>query len=223
MNSEIPLVANSPHNTLEGIKEAFRKTFNILHKKLFLIVEFEFCQNFFCQFGSFVVSVLQLTPVPAEIIIHEGRNHQVKKMIEAYENGKLIGTKRLKIKESDRSASMLSELSKFGVDIIVNDDEIIIPDATRQMGGWMTIDLHCAQDPDYTAKLKIKLRKYEMTLEDNFETYNTDLWTPRHDGAKVDMAFTKVKDNYVRDGKLCLDLFKILLIQHHKIDIFFEE
>ena len=42
--------------------------------------------------------------------------------------GKLIGTKRLKIKESDRGASMQAELSKFGVNIIVNDDEIIIPD-----------------------------------------------------------------------------------------------
>ena len=42
--------------------------------------------------------------------------------------GKLIGTKRLKIKESDRGASMQKELTKFGVNIIVNDDEIIIPD-----------------------------------------------------------------------------------------------
>ena len=93
-------------------------------------------------------------------------------------------------------------------EVFFKADEIIIPDATRQMGGWMTVDLHCALDPDYTAKLKIKLRKYEMTLEDNFETYNKDLWTPRHDGAKVAMAYTKVKDNYVRDGKLCLDFEK---------------
>lgn len=93
-------------------------------------------------------------------------------------------------------------------DVYFKSDEIIIPDATRQMGGWMTIDLHCAKDPDYTAMLKIKLRKYEMTLEDNFETFNTDLWEPRSNGAKVPMAFTKVKDNYVRDGKLCLDFEK---------------
>ena len=39
----------------------------------------------------------------------------------------LKGTKRLKIKESDRGAAMQTELSKFGVDIIVKDDEIIIP------------------------------------------------------------------------------------------------
>lgn len=93
-------------------------------------------------------------------------------------------------------------------EVFFKADEIIIPDATRQMGGWMTVDLHCALDPDYTAKLKINLRKYEMTLEDNFETYNTDLWEPRCDGAKVPMAYTKVKDNYVRDGKLCLDFEK---------------
>lgn len=40
---------------------------------------------------------------------------------------KLIGTKRLKIKESDRGVAMQTELSKFGVDIVVNEDEIIIP------------------------------------------------------------------------------------------------
>lgn len=93
-------------------------------------------------------------------------------------------------------------------DVFFKDDEIIIPDHTRQMGGTLTISLHCSLDPDYTATLKIKMRKYELTLEDNFETFNTDLWTPRHDGAKVAMAFTKVKDNYVRDGKLCLDFEK---------------
>ncbi len=40
---------------------------------------------------------------------------------------KLIGTKRLKIKESDRGEAMKKELLKFGVDIIVNENEIIIP------------------------------------------------------------------------------------------------
>ncbi len=87
-------------------------------------------------------------------------------------------------------------------------DEIIIPDHIRQTGETLVVSLHCSYDPDYTATLKIKLRKYEMTLEDNFESYNKDLWTPRSDGAKVDMAFTLVKDNYVRDGKLCLDFEK---------------
>lgn len=40
---------------------------------------------------------------------------------------KLVGTKRLKIKESDRGETMKAELNKFGVDVFVYDDEIIIP------------------------------------------------------------------------------------------------
>ena len=43
-------------------------------------------------------------------------------------NGAVLkGTKRLKIKESDRGVAMQTELLKFGVDIIVNEDEIVIP------------------------------------------------------------------------------------------------
>lgn len=41
---------------------------------------------------------------------------------------KLTGTKRLEIKESDRGEAMKKELSKFGVNIILNENEIIIPD-----------------------------------------------------------------------------------------------
>ncbi len=38
--------------------------------------------------------------------------------------GKLTGTKRLKIKESDRGAAMKAELEKFGADITLYEDEI---------------------------------------------------------------------------------------------------
>lgn len=41
--------------------------------------------------------------------------------------GVLTGTKRLKIKESDRAQTMKTELAKFGVDITVNDNEVIVP------------------------------------------------------------------------------------------------
>lgn len=40
---------------------------------------------------------------------------------------RLVGTKRLKIKESDRGEAMKQELKKFGVDVIVNDNSIVIP------------------------------------------------------------------------------------------------
>ena len=41
----------------------------------------------------------------------------------------LKGTKRLKIKESDRAEAMALELSKFGVQVEVGDDYVVIPDA----------------------------------------------------------------------------------------------
>lgn len=41
----------------------------------------------------------------------------------------LTGTARLKIKESDRAEVMKQELSKFGADIVVKDDEVIIKKA----------------------------------------------------------------------------------------------
>lgn len=43
------------------------------------------------------------------------------------------GTKRLKIKESDRGAVMAQELRKFGVDIELYEDCIIIPDKAPQL------------------------------------------------------------------------------------------
>lgn len=48
----------------------------------------------------------------------------------ALKNGaKFIGTHRLKIKESDRGLAMAEELSKFGCEIEVKDNEIIVPKA----------------------------------------------------------------------------------------------
>lgn len=43
-----------------------------------------------------------------------------------FKGAKLIGTKRLKIKESDRGEVMKTELSKFGADIDIYENEIII-------------------------------------------------------------------------------------------------
>lgn len=51
----------------------------------------------------------------------------------ALKNGaKFTGTHRLKIKESDRGAAMAEELSKFGCEIKVLDNEIIVPKAELQ-------------------------------------------------------------------------------------------
>ena len=44
----------------------------------------------------------------------------------AKNGGTFTGTKRLKIKESDRAAAMAEELSKFGTKVTVNEDSVII-------------------------------------------------------------------------------------------------
>jgi 3-phosphoshikimate 1-carboxyvinyltransferase len=45
---------------------------------------------------------------------------------------RLVGTDRLKIKESDRGTAMAQELKKFGVNVELGEDYIIIPDCTPQ-------------------------------------------------------------------------------------------
>ena len=44
----------------------------------------------------------------------------------AKHGGVFTGTKRLKIKESDRAATMAKELSKFGVSVTVYDDKVVV-------------------------------------------------------------------------------------------------
>lgn len=47
-------------------------------------------------------------------------------MASAKHGGVFTGTKRLKIKESDRAAAMAEELSKFGVSVTVYDDKVVV-------------------------------------------------------------------------------------------------
>ena len=75
---------------------------------------------------------------------------------------KLIGTKRLKIKESDRGVAMQTELSKFGVDIIVNEDEIIIPKTEIKAPKKI---LSCHNDHRIAMSLSILCSKVGGTLE----------------------------------------------------------
>jgi 3-phosphoshikimate 1-carboxyvinyltransferase len=49
------------------------------------------------------------------------------------------GTKRLKIKESDRAAAMANELSKFGVSVTVYDDKVVV----------YPVSLHAPNEPLY--------------------------------------------------------------------------
>ena len=75
---------------------------------------------------------------------------------------KLIGTKRLKIKESDRGVAMQTELLKFGVDIIVNEDEIIIPETDIRTPKE---NLNCHNDHRIAMALAVLCSKVGGTLE----------------------------------------------------------
>ncbi len=74
----------------------------------------------------------------------------------------LTGTKRLKIKESDRAEAMKAELSKFGVEIIVNDDEIIIPRAEINAPA---LGLNCHNDHRIAMSLAILCSRVGGALE----------------------------------------------------------
>ncbi len=75
----------------------------------------------------------------------------------------LTGTKRLKIKESDRGTSMQTELIKFGIDITVNEDEIIIP---KNQLKAPTDNLNCYNDHRIAMSLAVLCSKVGGKLED---------------------------------------------------------
>ncbi len=75
---------------------------------------------------------------------------------------KLINTARLKIKESDRGAVMAQELSKFGADIKVYDNEIVINKAELYTP---KDDLYCHNDHRVVMSLAVLASAYGGTLE----------------------------------------------------------
>ena len=81
---------------------------------------------------------------------------------------RLIGTKRLKIKESDRAEAMKAELSKFGVEIIVNGDEIIIPRAEINAPA---LSLNCHNDHRIAMSLTVISSVFSGVIE-NAECVN---------------------------------------------------
>lgn len=62
-------------------------------------------------------------------------------LMAAKHGGKLTGTRRLRIKESDRGEAMKAELHKLGCDIVVEDDEIIVP-ATKLIAPSEPVNSH---------------------------------------------------------------------------------
>ncbi len=75
---------------------------------------------------------------------------------------KLVGTKRLKIKESDRGVAMQTELSKFGVDIVVKENEIIIPKTELKAPKEA---INCHNDHRIAMSLAVLCSKVGGTLE----------------------------------------------------------
>lgn len=76
----------------------------------------------------------------------------------AANNGcRLINTARLKIKESDRGVVMAQELSKFGADIFVGDNEIIINNAELYIP---KDDLYCHNDHRVVMSLAVLASAY---------------------------------------------------------------
>ena len=78
--------------------------------------------------------------------------------VAAAKNGcKLINTARLKIKESDRGVVMAGELSKFGADITVSDNEIVINKAELYTP---KDDLYCHNDHRVVMSLSVLASVY---------------------------------------------------------------
>ncbi len=81
----------------------------------------------------------------------------------AAKNGcRLINTARLKIKESDRGAVMAQELSKFGADIKVYDNEIVVKKAVLYTP---KDDLYCHNDHRVVMSLAVLASAYGGILE----------------------------------------------------------
>jgi 3-phosphoshikimate 1-carboxyvinyltransferase len=78
--------------------------------------------------------------------------------VAAAKNGcKLINTARLRIKESDRGSVMAAELSKFGADITVSDNEIAVNKATLYIP---KDDLYCHNDHRVVMSLSVLASVY---------------------------------------------------------------
>ncbi len=73
----------------------------------------------------------------------------------------LTGTKRLKIKESDRGEAMKTELKKFGVDIAVNENLIVVPKSDLSLPA---VPLNCHNDHRIAMALSIICSRVGGTL-----------------------------------------------------------
>ncbi len=75
----------------------------------------------------------------------------------------LVGTKRLSIKESDRGKAMQRELSEFGINIIVNENDIVVPNCVAERPD---LPLDCHNDHRIAMSLAVMCSKTGGVLKD---------------------------------------------------------
>jgi hypothetical protein len=95
--------------------------------------------------------------------------------------------------------------------VTIDGNKIIVPDSVRQQAKTLSITATYLADKQQNFRLFIPLRRWILTLEDNFDTYNTDLWINFEEGiTATDNPFKVNAANgaYVSNGKLILEVKK---------------
>lgn len=115
-----------------------------------------------------------------------------------------VNFKQMPLNEEDYTISCDIPEVKIGADYIV------VPVAVMQTKNQLVVTAVYNTDQRYKSELTIWLKKWDLTLEDNFDTYNTELWAPYGEiwSAKYPDSYARALDNYVRNGNLCIDLKK---------------
>lgn len=77
--------------------------------------------------------------------------------------GKFKGTKRLKIKESDRALAIKEELSKIGINIIINEDDVIVEKTDIK---YTSMSFNSHNDHRIAMALSLLSCKMDVTIND---------------------------------------------------------
>lgn len=99
--------------------------------------------------------------------------------------------------------------------VMIKDGKIIVPESVRQAAEEVKVtavfnDSVFNGASDYKSELTIKLKAWEKTFEDDFNTFDVDLWslyrmTVPKDGDIIAACF---ENSYVKQGNLCLDVLR---------------
>ena len=85
--------------------------------------------------------------------------------------------------------------------VVIKDGKVTIPEKVRNAHDGMVVTVAYKKDTRYYYQLSIPFLHWELSLEDNFDTYNKDLWSNYTAGpGNVDP-----NAHYVKDGMLVLE------------------